>query len=617
MMLSSEQRSLMRRSFFLNPIVINFVLNALSAWIVYGRTPTIPVSTLVVDTLLTCFLIPFLTCLIVVPVVWQLVRQGDLSAAAWSRDDFWWLRWLPDGKWARALAIGLAATVLGTIIISGVLLLLGIENMAGSTFVWFKAAYAAVLAALITPFLALASLGDVSTAVINDPRAAAVASPIAQLPPGTNASNHRQAMQQDMIGYVEHIATQGDLVRIPLLGPVYGYFLNDPDLIRVVLVTDADRYHKPSNVKNAAKSMKIENVFTTDGEVWQALRKVMQPAFHTRRINKYAAIMATYSEEMVARWQNGAQLDSPAEMMDLTLGITTRALFGADMRGQEAAAAIVRFIELFYGRISSLPIPGWLPTAANREMRRQLDIIEAWLSPIIAERKTQDAPSDDVLSLLIEAQKVDKSGVLTDHQVRTEVMNLFAAGYEVVAHTLAFTLYLVAQHPAVEERILAELDAVLEGQPVTLETANRLHYLDLVIKESMRLLPVTTVLTRQSAMPVQLAGYNLPKNRLIFFAPWALHRDAGHFPEPLAFMPERFDPEHGHPIPKYAYLPFGGGPRICLGNAFALLQMKINLATIWQHAHLEVAPGYELQPHYAFNTRPKEGLPMIVTCRQV
>ena len=617
MMLSSEQRSLMRRSFFLNPIVINFVLNALSAWIVYGRTPTIPVSTLVVDTLLTCFLIPFLTCLIVVPVVWQLVRQGDLSAAAWSRDDFWWLRWLPDGKWARALAIGLAATVLGTIIISGVLLLLGIENMAGSTFVWFKAAYAAVLAALITPFLALASLGDVSTAVINDPRAAAVASPIAQLPPGTNASNHRQAMQQDMIGYVEHIATQGDLVRIPLLGPVYGYFLNDPDLIRVVLVTDADRYHKPSNVKNAAKSMKIENVFTTDGEVWQALRKVMQPAFHTRRINNYAAIMATYSQEMVARWQNGAQLDSPAEMMDLTLGITTRALFGADMRGQEAAAAIVRFIELFYGRISSLPIPGWLPTAANREMRRQLDIIEAWLSPIIAERKTQDAPSDDVLSLLIEAQKVDKSGVLTDHQVRTEVMNLFAAGYEVVAHTLAFTLYLVAQHPAVEERILAELDAVLEGQPVTLETANRLHYLDLVIKESMRLLPVTTVLTRQSAMPVQLAGYNLPKNRLIFFAPWALHRDAGHFPEPLAFMPERFDPEHGHPIPKYAYLPFGGGPRICLGNAFALLQMKINLATIWQHAHLEVAPGYELQPHYAFNTRPKEGLPMIVTCRQV
>jgi cytochrome P450 len=415
-----------------------------------------------------------------------------------------------------------------------------------------------------------------------------------------------------MIGYLEHIAKQGDLVRIPLLGPIYGYFLNDPDLIRVVLVTDADRYHKPSNVKNAAKSMEIENVFTTDGEVWRALRKVMQPAFRAHRINEYATIMANDSEEMVARWQNGQLLDIPAEMMDLTLGTTTRALFGADMRGEEAAAAIVRFIELFYNRISSLPIPGWLPTAANREMRRQLDIIEAWLSPMIAERKAQVEPSDDVLSLLIEAQKVDSSGVLTDHQVRTEIMNLFVAGYEVVAHTLAFTLYLVAQHPLVEERILAELDAALGGRPVTLETSSRLHYLELVIKESMRLLPVTTVLTRQSATPVRLAGYMLPKNRLIFFAPWTLHRNAEYFPDPLAFKPERFDPEHGQPIPKYGYLPFGGGRRICLGNAFAMLQMRINLATIWQHAHLEVAPGYEFQPLYAFNTRPKEGLPMVV-----
>jgi cytochrome P450 len=616
MMLLSEQRSLVRRSFVLSPIIINFLVNGLIAWIIYGRTPTIPVTTLIVDTLLTCFLIPFLTCLVVVSVVWQLVRQGDLSAVSWSRDDFWWLRWLPDGKWARALAIGLAIAVLGTLIITGLLLLLGIESIVGSIFVWFKAAYTAVLAALITPFLALASLGDVSASVVDDPQAAVVASPIAQLPPGSNASNHRQAMQQDMIGYVENIAMQGDLVRVPLLGPIYGYFLNDPDLIRVVLVTDSDRYHKPSNVKNAAKSMNIENVFTTDGEVWQALRKVMQPAFHTRRINNYAGIMATYSAEMVARWQNGEQLDIPSEMMDLTLGITTRALFGADMRGQEAAAAIVLFIELFYGRISSLPVPGWLPTASNREMRRQLEIIEAWLSPMIAERKAQEEPSDDVLSLLIEAQKVDTSGVLKNHQVRTEVMNLFVAGYEVVAHTLAFTLYLVAQHPAVEQRILAELDAVLDGQLVTLETANRLHYLDLVIKESMRLLPVTTVLTRQTASPVQLAGYTLPKNRLILFAPWALHRDARYFPEPIAFNPERFDPVHGQPIPKYAYLPFGGGPRICLGNAFAMLQMKINLATIWQHAHLDLAPGYEFQPHYAFNTRPKEGLPMIVTCRQ-
>ena len=615
-MLSSEQYSLLRRSFFFNPIAINFVLNGMIAWLLHGGAPFVPAPTLIVDTLLTSFLLPFLTCLIVVPIMWQLVRQGDLAAAVWSRADFWWLRRLPDGKWARAAAVGLVTAVLGTTVIAGLLLLLGVEGMAGSSFIWFKAGYAAVLAALVTPFLALAALGDVSRAVMRDPQSATGAIPIAQLPPGTKARNHRQAMQEDMIGTVEHIAAQGALVRIPLLGPIYGYFLNDPELIRVVLVTEADRYQKPANVKNAARSMNIENVFTADGEVWRTLRKVMQPAFHTRRINNYAGIMADASEEMVSGWQEGALLDIPAEMMDLTLGITTRALFGADMRGAEAAAAIVRFIALFYGRISALPVPGWLPTADNRDMRRQLAIIEEWLQPMIAERKRQEKPSDDVLSLLIEAQKVDTTGILTDHQVRTEVMNLFAAGYEVVAHTLAFTLYLVAGHPAIEARIMAELDAILDGQSLTLDTAVRLEYIDLVIKEAMRLLPVTTVLTRQTATPVQLGGYTLPKNRLIFFAPWTLQRDARFFPEPLAFKPERFDPEQGQIIPKYAYLPFGGGPRICLGNAFALLQMKINLATIWQHAHLAVEPNYVFEPKYAFNTRPKNGLPMIVSSRK-
>ena len=179
MMLLSEQRSLVRRSFVLSPIIINFLVNGLIAWIIYGRTPTIPIATLIVDTLLTCFLIPFLTCLVVVSVVWQLVRQGDLSAVSWSRDDFWWLRWLPDRKWVRALATGLAIAVLGTLIITGLLLLLGIESTVGSIFVWFKAAYTVVLTVLISPFLALASLGDVSASVVNDPQAAAVASPIA------------------------------------------------------------------------------------------------------------------------------------------------------------------------------------------------------------------------------------------------------------------------------------------------------------------------------------------------------------------------------------------------------------------------------------------------------
>ena len=314
---------------------------------------------------------------------------------------------------------------------------------------------------------------------------------------------------------------------------------------------------------------------------------------------------------MLAGWPDGQQIDIPAAMMDLTLGITTRALFGKDMRGDEAAQAIVRFIELFYQRVSGFPVPGWLPTPANRELKKQIATGNAWLSPMIAERKAATEPYDDVLSMLIEAQKADTTGYLTDEQVRSEITNLFAAGYEVVANTLAFTLYLVSQHPAVEARLQAELEQVLGAEPVSLATTGQLTYVDMVIKESMRLLPVTTVLSRQTSTRVELNGYRLPKNRLVLFSPWVLQRNEAYFPEPLAFRPERFDPDTGQEINKYAYLPFSAGPRVCIGNTFAMLQMKINLATIWQQFRLAPLPGYTLELDYALNTRPKHGLPLV------
>jgi cytochrome P450 len=214
--------------------------------------------------------------------------------------------------------------------------------------------------------------------------------------------------------------------------------------------------------------------------------------------------------------------------------------------------------------------------------------------------------------MLIEAQKADSTGLLTGHQVCTEIMNLFAAGYEVVAHTLAFTLYLVSQNSAVNARIQTELDLVFGHEPISLEGVGQLKYSEMALKESMRLLPVTTVLSRQTASKVELKGYNLPKRRLVILSPWVLQRNKAYFPEPLTFQPERFDPENGQEVEKYAYLPFSMGPRICIGNAFAMMQMKINLATIWQQYRLTPVPGHTFEPFYAFNTRPKNGLPMIV-----
>jgi cytochrome P450 len=206
--------------------------------------------------------------------------------------------------------------------------------------------------------------------------------------------------------------------------------------------------------------------------------------------------------------------------------------------------------------------------------------------------------------------------MLTDAQVTNEITNLFAAGYEVTAHTLAFTLYLIAMHPEIEARLLKEIDTVLDKRPVQVADLPQLPYLDMVLKESMRLLPVTTVLARQAAERTALDGVILRKQDTVMLSPWTLHRHPRCFDAPECFDPERCSAERSSTIPKCAYIPFGTGPRVCLGSAFAMLQMRVTLTTIFQRFRLSLMPGYTLEPFYRFNTRPKGGLPMAVHPRR-
>ncbi|WP_019508616.1 cytochrome P450 [Pleurocapsa sp. PCC 7319] len=420
---------------------------------------------------------------------------------------------------------------------------------------------------------------------------------------------HARAMRQNMIEYLEALAQQGDCLKIPLF-MARGYYLNHPDDIRQILVVKADCFHKPFPVKYAAKGLFGENIFTTDGKLWEVLRQTLQPAFQSQQIKNHSQIMIQASREMVDRWEPGQTIEICQAMMDLTMGITTQAFFGVDLRGKAEGKVLVRFTELFNERISGIPVPAWLPLPVTLELKRYLNQGYKFFNSLIAERRAAKGTYTDILAMILNAQAADETGLITDQQVRNEVSNLFAAGYEVTGNSLAFTLYLIHKHPSVEARLRAEIEQVIGNRPITLDDLAQMPYLECVLKESMRLLPVNTVFARQSTTNVAWADRSIPKNSFILISPWTLHRRADIFADPLAFNPDRFEVKVRSQIPKFAYLPFGGGPRICLGQAFAMTQMRINLATILQQYRLTTAPDYQLVPYFSFNTRPKHGLPM-------
>ena len=433
---------------------------------------------------------------------------------------------------------------------------------------------------------------------------------LAQAPNGHPRRGHAQAMRADMLGYLEYLATQGNFLKIPLPLGSTGYYINAPEIAEQILLRQAKSFQKPFAIKYGAKGIFGENLFTSDGELWKVLRSSLQPAFHAGRLSVYADVAAKLTQELLDTWAPGQTVDIPTAMMDLTLGITTTNFFGLDLRHHSDGKGIIRFIELFSERVSGLPLPAWIPTPQNRELKYLVREGNKLFSQLIKERRPQAEKYDDVLSILIVAQRHDQSGLLSDHQIGNEVSNLFAAGYELIGYTLTFTLYLLSQHPGVEQQLMAEIDQVLGDRPPTLTDLEAMPYLEKVLKESMRILPSVALFGRQSIEPVTISGCTIPKNSLMLIAPWTLHHRADIYPEPEKFDPERFSDERQDSIPRFAYLPFSEGPRVCIGRAFAMMQMRINLAMLLQRYRLKLVEGYQFEPAFQFNARPKHGLPM-------
>jgi len=426
------------------------------------------------------------------------------------------------------------------------------------------------------------------------------------------------ALQRNPLRFLEGVARHGDVARFRL-GPVFVYLVNDPDLIRSVLVTRADAYHKGRALERARRLLG-QGLLTSEGALHLRQRRLMQPAFHRERIAGYGETMVRYAGRAAERWKAGETIDVHKEMVALTLAIVGKTLFDADVEEEadEIGKALTEALELFqrllmvpYGEfLEKLPIPS---TLRFRSARRRLD---ATIARLIAERRRNPRDRKDLLTLLLLAQDTEgDGGGMTDTQLRDEAMTIFLAGHETTANAMAWTWHLLSQNPEAEGRLHEELDRVFEGRAPGVADLPRLRYTEMVLSESMRLFPPAWILGRRAIVDHELGGYRIPAGSIVLLSQWITHRDARYFPDPLRFDPQRFTAEAQAARPRFSYFPFGGGPRVCIGEGFAWMEGVLVLATIARRWRFLPVDGIPVTPAAMITLRPKSGLPMRIEAR--
>jgi cytochrome P450 len=378
------------------------------------------------------------------------------------------------------------------------------------------------------------------------------------------------------------------------------------------LLSDANLFHNNIGfgltLPEGSAAARVSNgLLAMNGERHRRQRRLMLPSFHRRQVAGYQALMVDTIERHLSHWTSGETRDIAREMQELTLAVALRTLFSLEPgpAARSLGAFFTASLEVDISPLESL-LPQRFPGPGTRRLIAIAEQIEAQVRALIAERRADATPRNDVLATLIAARDED-GAALTDDELVGQTYTLFAAGHETSANALAWALFLLQQHPAVLADLHAELDATLGGAAPDLEQLNRLPLLDGVVKEVLRLMPPASLLLRVSTAPFTLGGYELPQDAAVFLSPLVTHRDPAAFPDPLAFCPARWE---GADPSLYAYLPFGAGPRMCIGTTFALMEIKLALAMLVQRFRLELPANAVVDPELRLTLRPRGGLPM-------
>jgi cytochrome P450 len=430
-------------------------------------------------------------------------------------------------------------------------------------------------------------------------------------PPGPRNSTYSILFgerRQDPFAFFSKLARDyGDVCGLRLLN-FRTLFIFHPDYIEDLLVNKARSFEK-GRVMKANMRLFGEGLLTSEGDFWLRQRRLAQPAFHRARVAAYGATMVEYAERAMRGWRGGETRDIHEEMMQITLQVVGKTLFNADLTGdaREVGETLETLLKLAADFGKTILIPLWVPTPRNLRARIGIRRIEKIIYRIIAKKRAEARDTGDLLSMLLAVQDEDGSR-MTDKQLRDETITLFLAGHETTANALSWTIWLLAQNPNAEKKFFDELDSVLHGNPPTVEDIPKLVYTGHVLTESMRLYPPAWGMARMAKEPVEIAGYKLQPGYGVACAQWVVHRDPRWFCDPEQFLPERWEGDLLKRIPRFAYFPFGGGPRQCIGNSFALMEATLILATIAQKFRFRIDEHHPVKPLASITLRPAHGI---------